>query len=284
MSDPAVRQVYRRLLRAASASVRFSRPATRSLRKLLREDIEAPAPAPYAERTMALFLLASLYARPVHGPYQENGGIWRPDSASHAAHLAHDLTANLASLTYHHLSPNTPMQRKRVGGTSSSTAARKQSVVTEALSALDDTSSEPTSTQHVDVLRVLPKPVRGPAGFKPVYWDAQHPEKHLRASSAAELEALQTRLTELAEQYAALTEAHGPKDRRTIDAKARMVDLRGSLKGMRKAEANRHAEEELAARPKRALYDLVRGLAASESLWLGVPRWTRWKNGEYLAP
>ena len=61
-----LRGAYRHLLRAALPAVRHSRTAARSVRQLLRADAEqamhVPAAAwqPYAERTMALFVLTSL--------------------------------------------------------------------------------------------------------------------------------------------------------------------------------------------------------------------------------
>ena len=280
------RRVYRQLLRAAAASTRFARPATRSLRKLIREDVENTELSPVAaERTMTFFLLSALYQRPVAQPERKEGPPWRPSNFSEAAHLAHSCVANLASLTYHHLSPNTAMQSKRVGGSSSSTAPRKQSVVSEAFSEMDAGPSDAAANINLNVLQVQPKPIRGPVGSKPVYWDAQHPEKHLAAvRNHAEMDTLQERLNVLAAQYADLVEQHGADHKLSQAARAKLVDLRGSLKGMRKAVAKSAADQAFAQVPKDALYDVVNGLADSAQVCVGLPRWTRWRRGDYLAP
>lgn len=290
MAHRPLRHVYRDLLRAASASVWFSRPAARSVRKLLREDVEAAGPSAYAvcaERTLAFLLLSSVHAHPRHGPVPEGADAWQPSSTSEAAHLAHRCIANLASLTYHHLSPNTPMRRTRVGGSSRSTAPRKMSAVSEAYASIDEVAGADSASPGVplDVLRVPPKPVRGPVGTKPVYWDAQHPEKHLLvADGDREMHALQTHLDSLVAKHTALLEQHGAEHKSVKQAKTAMVDLRGTLKGMRRAEANRAAEKALAQRPKHLLHALVQRAAHSENLWLGMPRWARWERGEFLAP
>lgn len=284
--DAARRATYRQLLRAASASVRFARPATRSLRKLLREDFEHAHAASFVpERTLALFLLSALYQRPVAQPERLGAPPWRPRSDTSAAHLAHRCTANLVSLTYHHLSPHTPMRSQRVGGTSRSTAPRKRSAISDALGPMGAQASKEESGAHLDVLTVPAKPVRGPVGIKPLYWDAQHPEKHLAAAQGHdEMETLQTQFKVLAERHAALAQEHGVDHPRTKEAKAKMVDLRGSLKGMRRSAANRASEAALAQYPKDALWDVVQRVAASEALCLGMPRWDRWRQGGYLAP
>lgn len=284
--DAARRRVFRQLLRAASASVRFARPAARSVRKLVREDVEHATPALDAPQpTLTLFLLSALYERPIVQPAQRGAPVWRPDSDSDAARLAHRCVANLASLTYHHLSPNTAMQRKRAGGSSTSTAPRKQSVVNEAFAEMDAGTTDTAGGMHLHVLHVAPKPVRGPVGSKPMYWDAQHPEKHLaNVEDHGEMERLERHVEELAEQYATLVAQLGAAHAQTKAAKTKLVDLRGSLKGMRKMAANRRTEAVLAQCPKDALVDVVKGLAHAERLCLGVPRWQRWRDGGYLAP
>lgn len=284
--DAARRRVFRQLLRAAAASVRFARPAARSVRKLVREDVEHATPAlDTPQPTLALFLLSSLYDRPIAQPEHRGAPVWRPDTSSDAARLAHRCVANLASLTYHHLSPNTAMQRKRAGGSSTSTAPRKQSVVNEALAEMDAGTADTAAGTHLRVLRVAPKPVRGPVGSKPMYWDAQHPEKHLaNADDQGEMERLERHVDELAQQHAALVAQLGAAHAQTKAAKTKLVDLRGTLKGMRKMATNRRAEAVLAQCPKDALVDVVEGLARREQLCLGVPRWQRWRDGGYLAP
>ena len=213
--DAARRRVFRQLLRAASASVRFARPAARSVRKLVREDFEHATPAlDVPQPTLTLFLLSALYERPIVQPAQRGAPVWRPDSDSDAARLAHRCVANLASLTYHHLSPNTAMQRKRAGGSSTSTAPRKQSVVNEAFAEMDAGTTDTAGGMHLHVLHVAPRPVRGPVGSKPMYWDAQHPEKHLaNVEDHGEMERLERHVEELAEQHATLVAqlgaAHG---------------------------------------------------------------------------
>ncbi|WFD44195.1 Coronin-like protein crn1 [Malassezia psittaci] len=280
------RSVFRRLLRGATASVRFNREATQSIRKLLREDIEqAHSNADVPENTMSFLLFASLYQRPIAQPERLEGPVWRPDSWTKAASLAHGCMYNLASLTYHHLSPNTAMQSKRTGGSSTSTARRKTSILNEMLSDPDSNFTESEGNALLGVLQVAPKPVRGPVGAKPKVYDAQHPEKHLDyVKEHGDYDTLKNRYEELRAEYGKLIDAYGYDHMKTMPKKLEVLRVRGYLRAMRKNSKNRTKEQMLAQYPKDALYDIIQGVANSEQLCAGLPRWKRWKQGQYLAP
>ena len=296
-----MRRLYRHLLRAAPAAVQHVRPAARSVRQLLRADVETVLQSPdtvshhvtHAERSMVLLTLSALSHRPVHGPVSRGKVPWRPSSDSHAAVLVHRLIRNLVSLAYHHLSPNTQMQplQRRAGGTSSDTSVKKPSVVSRALAHGDYASLENVSVQggaKLAVLHVSPKPVRGPLSQRQVYWDGQHPEKHLRigqeGKGSAELARLQLRLEALQHQSESLAAELGPKHKRSINARAAYVELRGTVKSIWRTEEQRHARATLAACPAELLDTVVQGAALSESLWIGAPRFAKWRRGEYLPP
>ena len=299
---PAVRQAYRHLLRAASAATRYSRPAARSVRQLLRADVEATVrhgpsdPQCAAEHTMTLLLLSALHNRPVHGPAGPSGESWVPSSVSDASALAHKLVHNLASLSYHHLSPNTQMQPKarRAGGTTKSTALQRPSAVARAL-AEDEDGTPPESQVQVErpglklsVLRVAPKPVRGPVGHRPEYWDGQHPEKHLRAAEGGEeqreLDAVERRIKHLGEALTASNEEHGRDHPESTALHSQLIEMRGTLKAIRRAQDRRLAEERLAQRPIAAMEQVASALADQEALWIGAARWQQRRRGEWLPP
>lgn len=197
---------------------------------------------------------------------------------------------NLVSLAYHHLSPHTQMQplTRRAGGSSTDTS-KKASVVALALGDDDAdlaalTSEAPRPALPVRTLHVAPKPVRGPLTHRPRYWDGQHPEKHLGGASSEELEALQARQAALHETHAQLADELGADHKRTKTAKQALDRLRSSVKGMVQVHRQRVEAAALTQCSTDALYDVVRAAAASERVWLGVPRWTAWHRGEFLPP
>ncbi|KAL4400351.1 hypothetical protein ACI68E_003268 [Malassezia pachydermatis] len=304
MTQLPLRHVYRHLLRAAAASVRFSRTDVKSIRQILRAELERiPTHASpqsvqvFAEQTMAWLLLASLHRRPVHEPQCLEGSPYRPSSSSPASALAQRLTKNLASLSYHHLSPHTQMQppTRRTGGSKTDTSSKAPSALASALAEHDElwggsTAMPGKTTTRLDVLTVAAKPMRGPVQHRMALWDGQHPEKHIRAaaddvvSSAAELPKLQQKLDTLKAQWDTMKEQYGPTHPRTQAARDQFQQLRGTVKGMKRMDAQRQAKERIRRNPARHLTDIVRLAAESESLWLGLPRWEAWAHGEYLPP
>ncbi|WFD28662.1 hypothetical protein MNAN1_003675 [Malassezia nana] len=217
---------YRHLIRSAYASTRFSRTRTRSIRQLLRADAEAAMQkahitADEAQRTMSLLVLASLSRQPLEGPDMPS----RPFSDSLAAHLAQRIVRNLASLSYHHLSPHTQMQplHRRTGGSSSNTNKKPGSAMLDALlSKADepyDNEQTPPAGLRLEALTVTPKPVRGPVQYRHTYWDGQQTDKHVRAAGHAgsahgTLHELQERLDELRAQHSQLVQELGAKHAR----------------------------------------------------------------------
>lgn len=293
-----VHHLYRHLIRAAYASTRFSRTRTRSIRQLLRADAEAANRAPdsdsttYAQRTMSLLLLASLSRQPMEGPDMPS----RPHTDSLAAHLSQRIVRNLASLSYHHLSPHTQMQplHRRAGGSSSNTNKKPGSSVLDALlSSADewdagDEEARPAGLR-LDALTVAPKPVRGPVQYRHIYWDGQHTDKHVRAASDAgsahgTLSELQDRLDRLREQHVQLVHEFGAKHARAQAVHDKYVQLRGTVKSLRRAEEQRSTQERLMQCPADMLCEVIDAAAATESLWLGRARWAMWRRGEFLPP
>ena len=279
-----LRGAYRHLLRAALPAVRYSRTAARSVRQLLRADAEqamhVPAAAwqPYAERTMALFVLTSLSRRPVHGPEARGSSVWRPSSTSRAATLARRTLYHLVSLAYHHVSPHTLMQPRRGGGSSADTMPKAPSVLQD-----KETDAPDIAPVYPRVLRVPPKPVRGPLHHRPPYWDGQRPEKHMRDASATTNE-LQERLTQLGEEWELLSQSLGAEHKHAQAVRHKYIHLRGTLKTMRRAAEQQREQDTLRQCPVDMLHDVVSAAADSETLWLGTPRWTRWRRGEFLPP
>ncbi|WFD24626.1 Coronin-like protein crn1 [Malassezia equina] len=161
-----------------------------NIRQLLRADAEAAKSAPesdamtYAQRTMSLLLLASLSRQPLEGPDMPS----KPYTHSLAANLSQRIVRNLASLSYHHLSPHTQMQplHRRAGGSSSNTNKKPGSAVLDALlSHADELETRDDQARpaglRLDALTVTPKPVRGPVQYRHTYWDGQHTDKHVPA-------------------------------------------------------------------------------------------------------
>ena len=298
--------VYRHLLRAARASVHFKRPAARSIRQLLRADVEAAMRISadtrdqelYAERTMGLLVLSAL-DRKQKSTKKDKQGEGAPlccFKTSHASFLAKQVIRNLSSLAYHHLSPNTQMQphSRRAGGSSSDTNI-KPSIVNDALNTdfgmdADAVAHETPVALRLDMLMVQSKPVRGPVHVRPVYWDGQHPEKHLRAVADSQgaatrtMHELQERLVQLQEETDSLTQQYGHQHRHTLAVRDKLVKLRGVVKSMRRAEERRRALEAQQQCPKDMLQEVVQAASESESLWLGGPRWKKWQRGEFLPP
>ena len=302
--DVPLRHVYRHLWRAALPATRFNRSAARSIRQLLRADVVAlmrdsklkfatETDLLHAQNTMAVLLLSAISWRPMQGPSATAERAWAPSSESRASLLAHRLVHNLASLSYHHLSPNTQMQPKwrRAGSSDTNTMPQKHSNVTRALAegAVDaDMNAAPQreAVRKVDLLRVPPKPVRGPVSRKPQFWDAQHPEKHLSAGldKTRDAQRVEQYVDELGDAYRKAVEEKGKLHTSAVALHNRLVETRGQLKAMRKAHDKQLASEKLQQRPINAMEEVVSALESSASLWIGRPRWMLLREGEYLPP
>lgn len=133
------------------------------------------------------------------------------------------------------------------------------------------------------VLRVAPKPVRGPLHHRPLYWDGQRPEKHMRDASTTTSE-LQERLTQLGQEWEQLSQSLGAEHKHAQAVRHKYIHLRGTLKTMRRAAEQQREQDTLRQCPVDMLHDVVSAAADSETLWLGTPRWTRWRRGEFLPP
>lgn len=220
----------------------------------------------------------------------------KPYTHSLAANLSQRIVRNLASLSYHHLSPHTQMQplHRRAGGSSSNTNKKPGSAVLNALLShaeeleTQDEQARPAGLR-LDALSVTPKPVRGPVQYRHTYWDGQHTDKHVRAASDAgsaqgTLQELQDRLDQLREQHTKLVHELGAKHARVQTVHEKYVQLRGTVKSLRRAEEQRVTQERLRQCPADMLCDVVDAAAATESLWLGRARWELWRRGAFLPP
>ena len=188
---------------------------------------------------MALLVLASLSRRPVHGPEARDSGMWRPSSTSRAATLARRTLSHLVSLAYHHVSPHTLMQPRRSGGSSTDTMPKAPSVLQDAEADVPD-----FTPVYPHVLRVPPKPVRGPLHHRPRYWDGQRPEKHMRDASATTNE-LQERLTKLGHEWERLSQSVGAEHKQAQAVRQKYIHLRGTLKTMRRAAEQQREQDTL---------------------------------------
>ena len=240
--------------------------------------VPAAAWQPYAERTMALFVLTSLSRRPVHGPEARGSSVWRPSSTSRAATLARRTLYHLVSLAYHHVSPHTLMQPRRGGGSSADTMPKAPSILQDKEADVPD-----IAPVYPHVLRVPPKPVRGPLHHRPPYWDGQRPEKLMRDASTTTNE-LQERLTQLSQEWEHLSQSLGAEHKHAQAVRHKYIHLRGTLKTMRRGAEQQREQDTLRQCPVDMLHDVVSAAAGSETLWLGTPRWTRWRRGEFLPP
>ena len=316
-SATTVRSNYRALLRATRAAVRFSKPATKNLRRLLRDEAHFPATSENLPRTLS-FLLSSSHS-PRQYPDPDSNPERKQDHASDnegwsapRQSLPHKVIFNLASLTYHHLSPHTQMQpskRKRakhVRSISSTARLVQQLHQTGNMDDFDDESQTVASSDQVEVLRVLPKPVLGPVGLKPEYWDAQNPDRRQSTSIFAgsdqggiliaekDLQSLEVAQRQLTERKRELVEQARNKaildsQIRDIDAqiariKPKIGEIRGKIKSQRRLEARHNHSAHIAQLATTILADTVALAQATERLTLGTQRWQIKKAGGWLNP
>ncbi|WFD36724.1 hypothetical protein MCUN1_003611 [Malassezia cuniculi] len=177
------------------------------------------------------------------------------------------------------------MQRARIGGSSTSIVPHKRTVVEHAYAFEDDMEAvdmnAAAAASKISILHVTPKPIRGPVGRRPKMWDGQQPEKHMSKNETQSLDTLNNYITELGNAYTAARDANDPS---AEELRKRLVDARGTLKGLRKKNEQYLAEQELTQRPIRAMDDVVQLACSAESLWLGAARWQKLRRGEFLPP
>ncbi|KDN42202.1 hypothetical protein K437DRAFT_257979 [Tilletiaria anomala UBC 951] len=228
--------------------------------------------------------------------------------------LAHAVTTNLASLTYHHLSPNTRMQPlwRTHGGTDSSTVPRltQQSIRAAGFAGAHELAgdgdagehdagmyiADAVPRQHTLSLIVPPKPILGPrqpAGAQHKRWDGQRVAQTFAPLASAgdpdsDAARLLHRSEELRQRYeavAAQQHGHGGAESAAAQsAKREWKEMRGRWKSAVKTTQRERAEREREARPVRALAKLVRDAQQGSGVWLGARRFGMKEQGKWLIP
>lgn len=267
-----------------------------------------PSPHSYAtlavEQNLLLLLSASLPAESIStNPEAQISRLFAAPGAPvfQPAHsFARRILENLASLTYHHVSPNTLMLSKKKprlsGGSDAASARVARSRLGKAPSAslaaslsgleasgdsipdaLDDTEHAHLggSQRLLAPLQTSPRPVRGPvvSDARTHPWDGQRPQKHIDAAVQAldgesaqvqaRVEAVRSVVAEL-ERDDALPESDRarkmPKHVREEKVKT-LANLRANLKMSRTKRKRRVHDEWLAAAGKDLLLEVVQGAA-----------------------
>ena len=95
---------------------------------------------------------------------------------------------------------------------------------------------------------------------------------------------LQERLIQLGQEWEHLSQSLGAEHKHAQAVRHKYIHLRGTLKTMRRAAEQQREQDTLRQCPVDMLHDVVSAAADSETLWLGTPRWTRWRRGEFLPP
>ncbi|PWN44661.1 hypothetical protein IE81DRAFT_364658 [Ceraceosorus guamensis] len=303
LGKQACRALYRAVLRQCPPAVTYSSHATKNLRRLYKwhfEQIMArgnliDADLKAAERTMLMLLSSTAPRQAPSSPsdsiddasssrtshaFTSSSARLRNDVAHGAAEeadvvgaserkgrlLSHRLTHSLASLTYHHLSPYVLMQRttrRGVDGGSQSASARR-------LRAKDDAG------EALPSLKVLPRPRRGPftpalarKSINPLPGEAV--EERMQAMYRAK-----DRMDELLQMDA------GAKSEEYEQARRDYVEKRGLVRAAKHTWNAALEERRKEDAPRRLLGSLVQRAERSSGLWLGGPRWARWKQNEML--
>lgn len=334
----SLKRIYRALLRSSAAAVRFSRPATKNTRRYLRDEIahelqNAGSPQTRLDAmvhsTMILHLASSLHPRISAPDTADKEKDAAPDAADeqndvardeadeendagpsrptqHQMALPHRLVANLSSLTYHHLSPNTQMQSKQSRHMRSSASQRIPKRITtmarvldkiehdspfdaDGLPGPDDLGSAltgPAGTINATHLRLAflqptRKPPRGPAMSRVREWDAQDYTKHdtpgVLALMQKDLDAIQDVLARMSDR-----DDVPPKHLEKLAQEAK--ELKGLLKSKTRKLAAPDTREQAGPIIIDMLANLISAAQDSENLWLGKQRWlVRQRNG-FLPP
>lgn len=186
--------------------------------------------------------------------------------------------------------------------------------------AMDNSSFSPFSSQyHIPSLQVPPKPTRGPVGSKPKRWDGQNPtvilalgQQRQRSDSQASsttamatIQSLEARVAVLREQHAIAkqkeesdgTTLGGEKsasnaNRRKPNSNAspadqllrQMREVRGVLKSTRFQFEKEQRNRAIVSLPQERLKELIRNVEATERVWVGGERMSKWAKGEWLSP
>ncbi|CEH13383.1 hypothetical protein CBOM_01309 [Ceraceosorus bombacis] len=300
----ACRALYRAVLRQCPPAVTYSSHATKNLRRLYKWHFEqimargklVDADLKAAERTMLMLLSSTAPGQAPSSPLDSiddasssatphastsSSAKLRTDVAHGAAQeadvagaserkgrlLSHRLTCSLASLTYHHLSPYVVMQRgprRRLEGGSQSSSARR-------LRAKDDAGAPLPS------LEVLPRPRRGPVQSSL----ARGSGNPLPSQSVDEMLQVMYRAKDRVDELLQMNA--GAKSKEYEQAKREYIEKRGLVRAAKHAWNAALEERRKEDAPRRLLGSLVQRAERSSGLWLGGPRWARWKQNEMLS-
>lgn len=236
--------------------------------------------------TLAFHLSSSLLAS---SSSRNGGGPARSDQDSPlsskraSSRLAHRIISNLSSLTYHHLSPHTPMQ-SRVHLTLRRTI-RKPTTRSAISSALSPSSSidegEVTVNEaHMKLSFLFPtfKPVRGPANTRMREWDGQDPDRTASEGRLRQMEA------ELQEVKKALEGGKRLSPKQVEELRGQAEKMKKKIKSAQRALEKAAEEEELKSVPIGLLAELVAKAQDEEGVLLGKERWSKRAKGEFLPP
>lgn len=219
--------------------------------------------------------------------------------------LAHRIIRNMASITYHNLSPHTRMQPlckdRRIGGTDTGSLRRRRSLHVKkraSPSALDSfeiesaTSSLTGPTVEAEVLtslQVMPKPIRGPIvpilarKNKVAAWDGQRTEALLQESPAYQAH-LQSKVDLHRARIEDLRAQPNPDFKKIEKATYEMRQERGPLKGALKRKADADERAAIQAEASNLLWRVASEAQRNTGAWMGASRISKWASGAWLPP
>lgn len=287
-------RLFRNVARTIARHPAFTKQSRRSVHKLFRDDFEA-ATRPTGgcaldvhalrerARSTVMLLLAAGHrntSEPKMSP--EGKTIARPPNSRASQLVCRSVLQNLASLTYHLLSPNTYMpsvtKPRLVGGSDSlqrsSQPSRSQISMMLSRKTSGDEDAPPDDTMRtVDELNVIARPARGPA-FNPSHstsvagsggdagaqnpaaaslfpWDGQRPGRHLRAASQEpeSIENLEAVVSQLGERVSSFRqEERNAQDsvtqKRAADKAAEYLRQLKSINGTLKAQRRQQSAKQ----------------------------------------
>ncbi|CAO1629226.1 unnamed protein product [Sympodiomycopsis kandeliae] len=324
-SSPNPFHLYRHLTRAVQRHNSLPHPHRSNLRRVFRDDFRTflnseernspdalDALSQRVERTLLMLLSASY----LNEDEKVSKRSVRPLDGS--TPRARQLLTNLGSLTYHHLSPMTPISPKRaprlVGGSDNSSARANRSRMslsptmnTKASMMImgqgedddDDFSTMAAmsgSQRPLTPLMAPPRPRRGPITAQSlVPWDGQRPDKLLMMTQGKIL--TQKRTSDLSQSLSNLQDQmhstefmkRPQKERKAIQEQYKST--RGMLKGIKSMEKREAAQKETERQLKSRLTDLIQGVESTfvhgqqrPGMLCGASRWKKWERSEWIAP
>lgn len=352
-SNEVISRLYRSVLRSSASAVRFSRPATLNSRRYLRDDLAHelkldkvdPNSARhaqlrhYAETTSAFHLSSAISAREL-AEYDARYTAFRSDRdrqteavetqtidtateksqpvVTHARYqvsLPHRVISNLASLTYHHLSPNTRMQKKPVRlpeakkskpATSVKTIARVLAKREQAASSENDGETSPSLSEGdyrellgdrgfdanvlrrcLSFLQPSPKARRGPFQSRSPSWNGQD---FAKLESPGVLAVLQEDLDILQDVERRLSSRDtmtyhaAPSSKVLQKMRDEIAQIQVQIKGKLTRAKQRAETEQFEAISIDMLANLVSSAQSTEKLWIGQKRWLARQRNDFLPP